>query len=351
MKRLFFLLLIILPTFIFAQKAKIEFTKTSHQFGVIPERGGKVVYDFIFKNTGKSPLVLTNVRTGCGCAVPEWSKKPVAPGANGTIRVYFDPRNRPGNFVKSLAVNSNASNNVVTLTIRGKVQHQPAGPYEGYDYSIGEVKFTQLKADLDDIMNTQQIEHKIQMIHSGKEPAKITVSNTSPHIKAIITPNTLKHGEKGEIIFTYNAGLKNDWGYVSDKINININDTIQGVFTFTANINEDFDFYEGNYDKAPAIQLPNETANLKNLPSNSKTTHTFFIQNNGKSDLIFRKVKGSEEDVHIHLGKHSIKPGKKIKVSVTFNTPAKGQITKLIQFTTNDPENPVTLYKINGQIK
>lgn len=283
--------------------------------------------------------------------MPEWSKKPVAPGANGTIRVYFDPRNRPGNFVKSIAVNSNASNNVVTLTIRGKVQHQPAGPYEGYDYSIGEVKFTQLKADLDDIMNTQQIEHKIQMIHSGKEPAKITVSNTSPHIKAIITPNTLKHGEKGEIIFTYNAGLKNDWGYVSDKINININDTIQGVFTFTANINEDFDFYEGNYDKAPAIQLPNETANLKNLPSNSKTTHTFFIQNNGKSDLIFRKVKGSEEDVHIHLGKHSIKPGKKIKVSVTFNTPAKGQITKLIQFTTNDPENPVTLYKINGQIK
>ncbi len=351
MKRLFILLLVILPTLAFAQKARIEFTKTTHHFGVIPEQGGKAVYDFIFKNIGTAPLVLTNVRTGCGCAVPEWSRKPVVPGGNGAIRVYFDPRNRPGNFVKSIAVNSNAANSVVTLTIRGKVQHQPAGPYEGYDYSVGDVKFTQLKFDLDDIMNTQKIEQKIKIIHSGKEPVKITMDNLPPHISAKVNPEILHHKEKGEISLIYDAGLKNDWGYVSDNININVNGTAQGTLTLSANINEDFDFYEGNYDKAPVIQLPDEEANLKNLPPDGKATHSFFIQNNGRSDLIFRKVKGSEEDVHIHLGRHCIKPGKKIKVSVSFNTPAEGQVTKLIQFTTNDPENPISLYKINGQIK
>lgn len=351
MKRLLFLALIIFPALVFAQKAKIEFIKTSHHFGVIPERGGKAMYDFIFKNTGNAPLVLTNVRTGCGCAVPEWSKKPVAPGANGVIRVYFDPRNRPGNFVKSIAVNSNAINNVATLTIRGKVQHQPAGPYEGYDYSIGDVKFTQLQADLDDIVNTQKIEQEIKIINSGKQPAKITISNLPTHISADISPEILHHKEKGEITIIYNAELKNDWGYVTDKINIHVNGTAQDTFVFTANIKEDFDYYEGNYAEAPVIQLPEKAASIKNLPPNSKTTHTFFVQNNGKTDLIFRKVKGSEEDVRIHLGKPCIKPGKKIKVAVTFNTPSKGQVTKLIQFTTNDPENPVTLYKINGQIK
>ena len=351
MKRLFLLLFIILPTLVFAQKAKIEFLETSHYLGVLPERGGKVVFDFIFKNIGKSPLILTNVRTGCGCTVPEWSKKPIAPGASGAIRIYFDPRNRPGNFVKSIAVNSNASNNVVTLTIRGKVQHQPAGPYEGYDFSIGDVKFTQLKEDLDDIMNTQKIERKIQMIHSGKVPANIVVNCQQPHIKAVVTPQILKPGEKGEISFTYDAGLKNDWGYVTDKVNILINDTIQGFFTFTANINEDFDFYAGNYEDAPIIKFPDETTDIKNLPPHSKATHTFIIQNTGQSDLIFRKVKGSEKDVHVHVSKHVVKPGKKVKVSVTFDTPSKGQITKLVQFTTNDPENPISLYKINGQIK
>ncbi|MCD6367176.1 MAG: DUF1573 domain-containing protein, partial [Bacteroidales bacterium] len=26
--------------------------------------------EFVYKNTGKSPLILTNVRSSCGCTIP-----------------------------------------------------------------------------------------------------------------------------------------------------------------------------------------------------------------------------------------------------------------------------------------
>ena len=70
MKRFIFLLMALMPVLVFAQKAKIDFTTTSHNFGTINENAGKATFDFSFKNTGNVPLILTNVRAGCGCTTP-----------------------------------------------------------------------------------------------------------------------------------------------------------------------------------------------------------------------------------------------------------------------------------------
>lgn len=49
MKKLLLLCFTIIPVLAFSQKAKIEFEKTSHNFGKISETGGNAVYDFVFK--------------------------------------------------------------------------------------------------------------------------------------------------------------------------------------------------------------------------------------------------------------------------------------------------------------
>ena len=130
MKKLIFVFAVLIPYFVFGQKAKIEFQETSFNFGSIQEADGKAVHVFHFKNTGDSPLILTNVRAGCGCTTPEWNRQPIAPGESGNIKVSYDPRNRPGSFTKSITVNSNAANSVVSLTIRGNVTRKPASPYD-----------------------------------------------------------------------------------------------------------------------------------------------------------------------------------------------------------------------------
>ena len=56
MKRVILMLFFLLPLFLFGQRAKIEFETTMHNFGNISESGGMVSYDFVFKNTGNSPL-------------------------------------------------------------------------------------------------------------------------------------------------------------------------------------------------------------------------------------------------------------------------------------------------------
>ena len=70
-----------------AQEPVMTFEKTEHDFGKIDEAGGRVSTEFVFKNEGMAPLVLSNVRASCGCTTPSWTKEPVEPGQTGTITV------------------------------------------------------------------------------------------------------------------------------------------------------------------------------------------------------------------------------------------------------------------------
>ena len=99
---------------------KIEFEKTEHDYGTIPQ-GGDGTTKFVFKNTGDAPLILSNVRSSCGCTVPKWPKDPISPGESAAIDVKYDTR-RPGNFSKTITVYSNTAESPIYLRIKGFVE-------------------------------------------------------------------------------------------------------------------------------------------------------------------------------------------------------------------------------------
>jgi hypothetical protein len=99
--------------------AIITFAKTEYEYGEIPFKGDGDC-KFTFRNTGKTPLVLTHVKSTCGCTIPEWPSEPIKAGKEGSIRVTYET-NRVGTFRKSIYVYSNASNGVQRLYISGRV--------------------------------------------------------------------------------------------------------------------------------------------------------------------------------------------------------------------------------------
>jgi hypothetical protein len=97
----------------------IKFENTVHDYGTI-EQGSDGSYEFKFTNEGKTPLILNNVRSSCGCTVPSWTREPVQPGSAGSIKVVYNTASI-GAFNKSVTVNSNAVNSTVVLQIKGNV--------------------------------------------------------------------------------------------------------------------------------------------------------------------------------------------------------------------------------------
>jgi hypothetical protein len=113
------------------KEPEITFETLVHDYGNIMQ-GDNGTCEFVFKNTGKADLLLTNCRSSCGCTVPEWPKDPIAPGKKATIKVKYNTQ-RVGAINKSITVESNAVNNRVVLNIKGNVSAKPveAAPDNG----------------------------------------------------------------------------------------------------------------------------------------------------------------------------------------------------------------------------
>ena len=107
-----------------AQQAKISFTEDTVDYGTIT-KGSDGVREFKFTNTGDAPLIISDVKSSCGCTVPKKPDGPIAPGASSTIQVKYDT-NRVGPIRKTITVMSNASEPMVALKIKGQVA-DPAG--------------------------------------------------------------------------------------------------------------------------------------------------------------------------------------------------------------------------------
>ena len=99
---------------------KIAFEKTSYDYGVI-FAGDNGEVNFKFKNEGKSPLIINNVVSSCGCTVPKWLKDPIMPEQSGTIKVAYNT-NIIGDIKRSITVTTNDPNQKrIVLIIIGKV--------------------------------------------------------------------------------------------------------------------------------------------------------------------------------------------------------------------------------------
>lgn len=106
---------------VFAQDkvAKIEFKTDTIDYGTI-EKGADGLRTFEFTNTGDAPLIISDVKSSCGCTVPKWTKEPIMPGQSGEIQVKYDT-NRVSPIRKTVTVISNAATPTVALKIKGTV--------------------------------------------------------------------------------------------------------------------------------------------------------------------------------------------------------------------------------------
>ncbi|PWL37499.1 hypothetical protein DKG77_15930 [Flagellimonas aquimarina] len=111
---------------VYAQEstAKIEFKSETIDYGEI-EKGSDGVRVFEFTNTGSVPLVISNVKSSCGCTIPKKPEDPILPGKTGQIQVKYDTK-RVGPIRKAITVTSNADTPTKVLKIKGNVKAEGA---------------------------------------------------------------------------------------------------------------------------------------------------------------------------------------------------------------------------------
>lgn len=104
------------------ETTSLKFDKMKHDFGKIKEdTDNKTV--FRVTNTGKSPLIINDVKASCGCTTPSKPTEPIAPGKSDKIEVVFHPKvGQLNKQSKSIRVMANTETKEHVLNISAFVE-------------------------------------------------------------------------------------------------------------------------------------------------------------------------------------------------------------------------------------
>ena len=99
----------------------IALAQSTYDFGNI-KKGDKVNHVYEITNTGKNPLVISEVKPGCGCTAPEFTKEPILPGKKGKITLSFDSSTFDGAVQKFADVYANVEKAPIKLTFNANIE-------------------------------------------------------------------------------------------------------------------------------------------------------------------------------------------------------------------------------------
>ncbi|MEN8156208.1 MAG: DUF1573 domain-containing protein [Bacteroidota bacterium] len=357
MKRL--VLLVCLSGFIVSVMAqtvepKISFKESIHDFGKFLEADGKVTHKFEFVNTGGSDLIIQKVTATCGCTAPQWTRKPIPPGEKGIVAATYDPKGRPGAFRKYVTVISNSNPGSVRLTITGEVTAKPRTIEDDYRYAMGPMRLKSNHLAFGNVKSTRVAEKNMEIINNSDGPVTVEFERVPKHITIRAEPASLKPGQKGLLVASYNTPIRNDWGFVIDRMGLKINGVSERNYSLVLSANIEEDFSELSADElanAPVLSVDNPEFKFGKIDQGAKVEHVYVLTNSGKSDLVIHKVKASCGCTAVQPEKRVIAPGESVNIKTVFNSAGKaGSQNKTITIITNDPKKSKTILWVKGEV-
>ena len=99
----------------------VALSESSFEFGKI-KKGDHKEHTYEITNTGKNPLIISQVKPGCGCTVPDYTKDPIMPGKKGKITLKFDSSNFDGLVNKQAEIYANVEKAPMVITFTADIQ-------------------------------------------------------------------------------------------------------------------------------------------------------------------------------------------------------------------------------------
>jgi hypothetical protein len=356
MKISIFLALIFLTSFGYAQQAEpLIFNETTHDFGTIEENAGNADFEFNFTNNSGRPINIVSVSASCGCTTPGWTKETIQQGKKGFVKASYNPKGRPGYFNKTLTVNTNLNGPPIVLTIKGTVTNaeleSDVSRLTALNGAIhmraNEINFGKI------FINRPAATQEMPLYNSGSTTIRIDSIKAPQYLKVEI-PDSIKAQQKVIMKVTYNAMLRNQYGFMSDKIELYTNDESKPHKTFPvfATVEEYFlPVSAEDADKVPVMSTEVQSIDFGEFNMGSTVEKSVKLRNTGKKELAIRYVQPNCGCITVKTDKQKARPGEEVKVTIAWRSEGKhGAQHKAVTIYSTDPVNPVQRIALTGNI-
>ena len=349
------LLLIALP--LSAQKSDLlMFQEKMFDFGEVAETSGKVEHEFTFVNNAARPIKIVSVDASCGCTTTGYSKEEIKQGKSGFVKVSFDPRGRAGYFNKAISITTDYGTEAIVLQIKGQVATRDEKELiTELTAKNGNLRLKHNSFSFSKVyINREPIEKEFAILNVGEKPIHFIGKALSADYISISVPEVIQPQEKAFIKIKYDARKRGQYGFYSDKIELQTDDALQPtkIFPLYATCEEYFALLsDADKLKAPILQLNETVISMGKIDADVDMQKEVTVKNVGKKDLIIRALQSNCTCVEVSTINKIIKPDGVATLQVAFKPKGRtGQQNKSITIYSTDPNNPVQRINVTGYI-
>ncbi|MFI3285082.1 MAG: DUF1573 domain-containing protein [Rikenellaceae bacterium] len=349
------LLLIYILTPHAVRSQELTFESLTFDFGTIAEDGGGVTHIFSYKNTGDKPAVIVAAVSSCGCTVPEYSRQPIAAGSSSTIKVTYDPMDRPGKFSKTIQVVIAPHNKKYVLTITGDVTPRTKSVEERYPFEMGEgLRFASNYYALSHIEQGEIKKSQVSYINTSKRAITIALRpDKESGVLEVEAPQSIAAGESGTFEVGYD--LRKNRGYyglLNDKYIVEVNGK-ESKYRLMVNAHGIDDFTKEERSAPPIVSRDKSTIRFGELKrGQASQKQSFTLENSGVSELVVRQVElGEGINSNITVGDRvAAGDSRKFQLWVDKGVTSYGSFSRYLTLTLNDPDQPVVRVRATATI-
>lgn len=351
-RTLFYALSLVAPSVAAGQG--IRFDTVAWDFGRIAEADGPVTHAFRFVNTGDRALVIREVAVSCGCTRPEFSRKPVAPGASGEVRITYDPLNRPGGFRREAAVFTTASDTPARIAVTGEVTPRPLTLDERYPFDWGDgLRLGIEYADFGYVRHGTRNERRIPCINTSPRPLRLTTWTEGTGLLDVNCPAELPAGAEGEIVMRYALPSPcTRYGTLAERVRLTVDGRTAPRMIDVYGVAVDALPAPGAEMSAPKMLLNKNIVKFGTVKRTSgPVTQTLTVTNRGDGTLTIRAVEGRRFGCSLRGGER-IDAGKSVEAIITFDPSAgeSGLAVERLRIVTDDPARPLHEFRATAVV-
>ena len=321
----------------------LVFDKLVHNFGDFLLSDGKKSCTFTYTNKGDKPIVIQAIIASCGCTEPKWDKAPLMPGKSGTVTVTYLNDQGPYPFEKTMAVYSTATDQPITLRIKGTVHEKAKSISELFPIAFGPLRLRTTQYQLGQIAQGEVKTESVEVVNGGKSTIEVGFIKASKGLSISVSPQKIKSGERGTLTYTLDTRSHTDWGMTTYTAQPIIDGKTQGaaLIEVLADIRDNFkNLSREQLADAPILLCEQTSARFASVKLGSKVEKNFTISNKGKSPILLHKATPSHDYTAIDYPKE-IAPGKSGTVTLTVDcAKLSGEVVTGATIITNVPSRP-----------
>lgn len=349
MHRIFTLLITLCSALLAGAQPLITFDQTTKEMGSLLWHTPRTA-TFRLTNKGTADLIITNVRTDCGCTDARWTREPIGPGSTGTVSVTYDAE-MLGHFTKRLAVYTNLEKEPALLTVMGQVSMTQTEPSMEYPYHIGDYYLSTDDIEFDDVNRGDRPVYALSILNGGKKRFRPELMHLPRYLSAKADPEVIQPGRVGRVLITLDSDKLPAMGLTQTSIYLSrfMGDRVskETELNVSATLLPDFLHTPTQEALAPALEIDSTSITLGPLNRRGTATGKLTLSNTGKTPLVISALQVYNPGISVSLGRRRIDPGEsqKLTIKVTANSDYfKGR--RRILLITNDPDRPKTVIDV-----